>query len=147
MYFEDVTLDQPITTRNRVITGTDVDLFAGMTGAVNPLFLSDEAARRAGRIARMAPGPLLFSMTIGLCYQAGLFDHIIAMAGVKDMRFLAPVHPGDTVTALTTPLEKRQSKKPDRGVVVLHHELTNQAGQTVLTADVTYLMIRRDLET
>ena len=144
MHYEDFEIDRPIETRRRVVTGTDIDLFAAMTGAVNPLFLSDRVAQDAGQPARLTPGPLQFSLMIGLCYQAGMFDHIVAMAGVKDMRFMAPVHPGDAVTATATPMEKRPSKKADRGVVVLRHELKNQRQQTVLTAEVSYLMLRKE---
>ena len=43
-----------------------------------------------------------------------------------------------------TPMEKRPSKKADRGVVVLRHELKNQRQQTVLTAEVSYLMLRKE---
>ena len=143
MYYEDFEIDQTIVTRSRMITGTDIDLFATMTGAVNPLFLSDRAAQQAGRHARMTPGPLLFSLTIGLCYQAGLFDHVIAMAGVNNMSFLASAHPGDSITAYATPVEMRLSKKKDRGVVVLKQKLKNQRGEDVLVTDVTYLMGRR----
>ncbi|MFC1890468.1 MaoC family dehydratase [Thermodesulfobacteriota bacterium] len=144
MYYEDFELEKPITTRGRVLTGTDIDLFTAVTHAVNPLFLSDETARGAGLPARIAPGPLLFSMNIGLCYQAGLYDHIVAMAGVDAMKFLAPVHPGDTITAVATPVEKRATKKSDRGLVVLRHELKGPKGKAVLTADVTYLMRTRE---
>lgn len=140
MYYEDFELGKPITTRRRVVTATDIDLFCALTHAVNPLFLSDEYAKASGQPARLAPGPLLFSLTIGLCYQAGLFDHVVAMAGVDKLRFLMPVHPGDMITATTTPLDKRPTKKPDRGIVVLKHELKNQRDEDVLIAEVTYLM-------
>jgi len=143
MYYEDFEINAPIATRSRVVTGTDIDLFAALTFAVNPLFLSDKAARDAGQTARLTPGPLLFSLCIGLCYQAGLFDHVVAMAGVNSMGFLCPVHPGDTLTATVTPIEKRTARKPDRGVVVLRHELKNQNDAVVLSAEVTFLMRTR----
>lgn len=144
MYYEDFELGKAFTTRSRVLTGTDIDLFAAVTHAVNPLFLSDERAQVAGLAGRIAPGPLLFSMTIGLCYQAGLYDHIVAMAGVDAMKFLAPVHPGDTLTVVATPVKKQATKKPGRGLVVLRHELRGPNDKTVLTADVTYLICTRE---
>ena len=39
MYFEEFSIGQDFKTRSRVVTPTDIDLFAGITGAVNPLFL------------------------------------------------------------------------------------------------------------
>jgi len=140
MFYEDFQIDKLITTRSRVVTGTDIDLFAGLTHAVNPLFLSDEFAKSIGQPARLVPGPLLFALTIGLCYQAGLFDHVIAMAGVDELRFLSSVHPGNMITATAAVLEKRATKKLDRGIVVIKHELKKQQDAIVLTAKVTYLM-------
>ncbi len=145
MYYEDFQLDQAIQTRSRVVTGTDIDLFAGLTGAVNPLFLSDEFAKKRRQKGRLTPGPLLFSLTIGLCYQAGAYDQVVAMAGVKEMKFLLPVHPGDMITATATPIDLHPSKKDDRGVVVLRHHLVNQNDERVLEADVTYLMRRKPI--
>jgi len=143
MFYEDFELHEPIETRGRVVTGTDIDLFAALTGAVNPLFLSDEYARAEGQEGRLTPGPLLFSLMIGLCYQAGLFDHVVAMANVSDMKFALTVHPGDVLTAVATVVGKRPTKKSYLGIVTLKHELKNQRGEEVLAAEITYLMRTR----
>ena len=83
--------------RKRVVTGTDIDNFAVMTGAVNPLFLKDEVGKEVGYKARIAPGALTLSLSIGLQYGSGLFDHLIAFKGIDKLSFLAPVHPGDII--------------------------------------------------
>ena len=41
MYFEDFNLGDKFTTRSRIVTGTDIDMFAILTGATNPTFLDD----------------------------------------------------------------------------------------------------------
>ena len=76
MFYEEFEPDKPVTTRKRVVTGTDIDLFTAITGTLNPLFLSDEFAQDAGQKARLTPGPLLLSFAIGLSYQTGILDHV-----------------------------------------------------------------------
>ena len=140
VYFEEFDATQTMVTRSRVITGTDIDLFTSVTHAINPLFLSDDYARAAGQAARLTPAPLQLSLMIGLCYQAGFYDHLVAMVGVDNMKFLTPVHPGETITAEAVLKEKRLTKKPDRGIVVLSHVLKNSRDVVVLAADITYLI-------
>ncbi len=117
MFFEDFEVGKKLVTRSRVITPTDIDLFAGLTGAVNPLFLSDEAARKRGFEGRIAPGMLVLSMAIGLMYQLGLFDNIIALTGVDGVRFRSPVRPGDELVVECEVVEKKEAKSGKAGVV------------------------------
>jgi acyl dehydratase len=58
----------------------------------------------------------------------------LASPGVDELRWPAPVRPGDLLRLRTTIAETRQSRsKPDRGLVRTHAELLNQDGQTVLS--------------
>jgi acyl dehydratase len=54
--------------------------------------------------------------------------------GVDELRWAAPVRPGDELTLRTTVAEARPSRsKPDRGLVRTHVELVRQDGTVVLT--------------
>ena len=54
--------------------------------------------------------------------------------GVDELRWAAPVRPGDELTLRTTVAEARPSRsKPDRGLVRTHVELLRQDGTVVLT--------------
>jgi acyl dehydratase len=58
----------------------------------------------------------------------------IASPGIDELRWPAPLRPGDSVRMRATILEARRSRsKPDRGLVRTHGELINQNGETVLT--------------
>jgi acyl dehydratase len=58
----------------------------------------------------------------------------LASPGVDELRWPAPVRPGDSLRLRTTILETRQSRsKPDRGLVRTRAELLNQHDQTVLS--------------
>lgn len=65
--------------------------------------------------------------------------------GCDKLRWLAPVRPGDRLRLRITVLQARPSAtKPDRGVLVYGHELSNQDGVVVMSMESTMLMRRRD---
>jgi len=54
--------------------------------------------------------------------------------GVEELRWLAPVRPGDTLTGRLTVLETTSSeRRPDRGTVRIRGEMVNQDDVTVLS--------------
>lgn len=58
----------------------------------------------------------------------------LASPGVDELRWPAPVRPGDSLRLRTTILEARRSRsKPDRGLIRTRAELLNQHDQTVLS--------------
>ncbi len=58
----------------------------------------------------------------------------LASPGVDELRWPAPVRPGDTLRLRTTVLETRRSRsKPDRGLIRTRAELLNQHDQIVLS--------------
>jgi acyl dehydratase len=58
----------------------------------------------------------------------------LASPGVDELRWPAPVRPGDSLRLRTTIVETRRSRsKPDRGLVRTRAELLNQRDQTVLS--------------
>jgi acyl dehydratase len=61
--------------------------------------------------------------------------------GIDELRWPAPVRPGDVLTVRVSILEARRSRtKPDRGLVKSHIEVRNQAGDTVMTVRVMNLI-------
>jgi acyl dehydratase len=70
--------------------------------------------------------------------------HVLAGLGIDELRFAAPVRPGDRLSLTTECLEARpSSSKPDRGVVQSLLKVTNQDDQTVLTTKEAILVKRR----
>ena len=77
--------------------------------------------------------------TAGLAMRM-VVDHYVsrvaslASPGVDELRWPAPVRPGDSLRLRTTIVETRRSRtKPDRGLVRTRAELLNQHDQTVLS--------------
>jgi acyl dehydratase len=140
MYFEEFSQGDKFTARSRVVTGTDMDIFAALTGATNPLFLSEEFGKRQGFKGRIAPGILVLALAVGAQYSMGLFDHIIAFLGIDKLRFLSPVYPGDTIRYNVEVIEKRETERKERGIIVFRWVGQNQDGNSVLEAEGTFMM-------
>jgi len=78
-----------------------------------------------------------------LCDGILLRVHSMGSPGVDELRWLGPVRPGDTLSAIMRIDDVRASKsKPDRGIVMTAGEVRNQDGDLVLTLK-SALMVRR----
>lgn len=144
MYFEEFSRGAKFATRSRVVTGTDIDILATLTGATNPLFLNEEFGKKQGFKGRIAPGVLILALAVGAQYSMGLFDHIIAFLGIDKLRFLSPVYPGDTIRFNVEVIEKRETESKGRGIIVLKWIGENQDGKSVLEAEGTFMMRKKE---
>lgn len=74
-----------------------------------------------------------------------MFDQCpIAGIGIDELRWLAPVKPGDTLRCRFTLLDWRPSgSKADRGIARFRYEVIDQADRTVMTLVIIQLLRRR----
>src|SRR5215813_10959241 len=64
--------------------------------------------------------------------------------GIDEVRWLQPVRPGDTLSAVVHIVDVRPStSKPDRGIVTVKYTTKNQRGEAVMTMVGKQLMRRR----
>lgn len=141
--FEDFREGEKFATRIRTVTPTDIDLFATMSGAVNPLFLSEAFASQLGYRTRVTPGLLTLALMVGTIYQTGVFDNVLALTGIDKLRFKKPVYPGDSLKSEVEVVGRKESDKPDRGLVTLRSDCLNQKGETVLEAELSLIVKRK----
>jgi len=109
-HIPDMEIGDSFITKSRVITKTDLELYAISTGDTHPMFLSEEHARAAGWKTQIVPGLLSYSIAIGLLIQSGFIADVIAYMGTDKMRFLAPVYPYDTIRVEAEVLSKKRTK-------------------------------------
>lgn len=116
----------------RTITAADNTWFSTQTLSFNPLYFNEPYARSLGH-ERMVVNPLLvFNTAFGMSVEdlsegGGLF------LGVDECRFLQPVYVGDTLTASSTVISKRESKSnPTSGIVTWLTEGFNQHEDKVI---------------
>jgi acyl dehydratase len=143
-YWDEFAEGETFTTAARTVTEGAVDLFAGLSADFNPLHTDEESAQKSPMKGRIAHGMLVLSMATGLANQLGLFEGTtLALLGMDRIRWTAPVRLGDTVHAELRVKERKESSKPDRGVLVTEVTVKNQRGEAVMVAEWTTLMARK----
>ena len=126
----------------RTITASDNVAFTTATCNWNPMHLNAEYAS-----AHSHPDVVVNPMLV-LCTAVGLSVEDLSegggpFLGLEAATFHRPVHPGDTITATSTVLSRRESaSRPDTGIVTWHTEVHNQRGELVLDYRRTNLVAR-----
>ena len=130
-------------TLGRTVTEADICAFVNLCGFNEPLFYDMEYVATSSVFkGKPAPGAFTFCLSEGLVMQTGLI-HGTGMAWLGgEIRVVAPVLEGDTVRVEVEVMDKRETKKPDRGIVTYAHRVLNQRSEMVLEARVQR-MIRR----
>ena len=117
----------------KTVSETDVYLFAGITGDLNPAHTNEVAASRTMFKTRIAHGMLgagFISAVLGM-YLPG--PGTIYMG--QELKFTKPVHIGDTVTATATVEEIILEKNR----VILDTTVVNQDGEVVIKGKATVM--------
>ena len=90
--------------------------------------------------------------TLSLCFRMFIQQGVIAASsigspGIDEVRWLAPVRPGDTLRTETEVLEvKPSSSRPDRGILRMKYVGVNQSGAPVISFILNHLLLRRRKE-
>ncbi|CAG7588343.1 (R)-specific enoyl-CoA hydratase [Peptoniphilus tyrrelliae] len=116
----------------KTISETDVYLYAGITGDLNPAHINEVEAGKGSFKTRIAHGML----------TAGLVSAVLGMKlpgpGTiymgQEMKFTKPVYIGDTITAKVEAIEIIKEK-----ILKLKTTCTNQKGEIVLDGVATVL--------
>ena len=132
--WEELVIGQAVTTQTVTVTEAHVANWSSLTGDWFELHTSEEYSRGTTFRRRVAHGPLTFALAIGLAYMAGYVnkDWVIAWLGAEKLRLPKPVFIGDTIHVELRVLDKRETRRPDRGIIVLEYGVKNQDDETVL---------------
>ncbi len=143
LYFEDFIVGQVVETRGLTITEAHVVAYAGLSGDFNPLHTDETTAATTPYGTRVAHGQLGMAMAAGLVNQTGRYEGTtLALLGYREWNFLKPIHFGDTIRVRLTIEEKRETSKPDRGVLLHKVEILNQRDE-VIQSGFTNVLVRR----
>ncbi len=121
-------------TMTKIISDDDVRTFAQISGDDNPVHVNDEYARGTMFKGRIAHGMLV----------AGLISAVLgtklpgpgAIYMSQQLRFLAPVKPGEEVTARA----KVSEWNAEKGRITLLTDVTNQKGIVVISVEARLVM-------
>ena len=110
-----------------------------------PFHVDAQAAKDTIYGGLIASGLQTIAITFKLFLETGvLAASSLGSPGLDDIRWKAPVRPGDTVHVVAEVLEARPStSKPDRGVVRMLYTMLNQRGEAVMTMIGNQLLRRR----
>ena len=144
MFWEEWEIDAEFESPGRTVTEADITLFAGLSGDYNPLHVNEEYCKNTIFGGRIAHGPLVYAIAAGLLFQLHLYDDtLIAFLGFEDLRFTKPVKPGDTIHARIKVLEKRETSRPDRGIMKRRLQVLNQRGEVVQEGIQAFMLKRK----
>ncbi len=142
-WFEEYELGSTRRTHGRTVTEADIVLHAGQTGDFYPHHMDAEFAKSLPGGQRMAHGTLILSMSVGML--AGEVNDEAMSYGYDRVRFIRPVHIGDTITSRSEIVGLRDhTKQPERfGIAEEQVEVVNQRGEVVIAFVHLYLVNRQ----
>jgi acyl dehydratase len=142
-YFEEYVVGSSRRSHGRTITEADIVLHAGQTGDFFPHHMDAEFAKTLPGGERMAHGTLVLSMSVGML--ANEINEQAMSYGYDRVRFIRPVHIGDTITSRSEIVALRDHpKQPELyGFADERVEVVNQRGEVVVAFMHLYLVNRR----
>jgi acyl dehydratase len=142
-HFEDFEIGDEFVTPARTVTEADVMLFAGLTGDYNRIHTDAEYMKQSIFGERIAHGLLGLSLVNGLKYRTDYdSDGVLAFLGLT-WKFSGPIRFGDTIHAVIRIAAKRETSKPDRGIMIQSIQVFNQRGEIVQEGEFTSMIKRR----
>ncbi len=132
LYLDDFTAGQLFVAPGRTISEADVMSFAAWTNDNNQVHTDAEYAKHTRYGQRIVHGMLGASLCLGLIARTGVFEgSAVALLGIDNWKFTAPVFIGDTLTCTVEILSARPTSKGTYGIVERQLTLRNQRGETV----------------
>jgi acyl dehydratase len=113
-----------------------------------PFHTDQEAAKESIYGGLIASGIHTVAITFRSLLLTGALSCNLGSPGFDELRWLRPVHPGDTLRAVAEVLEVRPSStRSDRGTVRFRCTTMNQRNEPVQTVICNQLLKRRPVET
>ena len=146
-YFEDFTVGDIYEHRpNRTLTETENTWFTLLTMNQHPKHFDVEYAKHSEFGRCIIASPFTVALMVGMSVS-DVSQKAIANLGWKEIKLTHPLFAGDTLSAESEVLDKRESKsRPNAGIVSVRTRGFNQAGTLVCEFDRTMLIARRGHE-
>jgi 2-methylfumaryl-CoA hydratase len=141
-YFEDFHVGQVFRHATpRTISVGDVALYTALYGSRFAIQSSDIFAQRTGYPRSPVDDFLVFHIVFGKTVP-DVSLNAVANLGYAACRFLSPVYPGDTLTAVSEIIGLKENSNRQTGVVYVRSQGFNQRGTMVLDY-VRWVMVRK----
>ena len=143
-WFEDFEVGQRFASQGVTFTEGSIIEFATRYDPQR-FHIDKEAAAQTHFGGIVASGFQTLALSFRMFFQLGVIrESGMGAPGVEDLRWTAPVRPGDTLYTEAEVIEVKPSRsKTDRGVVRLGYTVRNHRGETVMTLSVPQIVARR----
>ncbi len=126
------------------ITETENVMFSHMTHNPSPLHLDPEYMKNTEYGRPIVNSCLTLSLMVGISVGDTTEGTAVANLGWDEVRFPAPVFPGDTLHFETEVTGMRQSRsRPNAGIVTFTHRAFNQRDELIASCKRFALMLKR----
>jgi acyl dehydratase len=145
-YFEDFHPGETLSLGSKTVSRDEIVAFAAEFDP-QPFHLDEEAGQASLLGGLAASGWHTASMLMRLlCDNLLLASSCKGSPGVEDLRWMRPVHPGDTLTASAEVVSTRALRsRPDLGLVQFVFTLKNQEDAPVMSEKSAILFERREV--
>lgn len=125
-HWDDINIGD-VATFTKTMTETDVIMWVGLTGDMNPVHIDKEYAKTTRFKDVLVPGVLVMGLISNTMTQA-TFGNVYANQSIK---FTKPCYIGDTITATATVIEKQEAKN----MVKVETKCVNQNGDLIMIGE------------
>jgi acyl dehydratase len=143
LFFEEFEIGAKYSSQGRTIAESDVNTFAGLSGDFNPLHTDAEFAQTTVFGERIAHGMLTVAISTGMSNWTGIFASTTIALMEQNIKYTGAVKFGDTVHLEMEVTEKKETSKPDRGIVKFAAKMLNQKDDVVVDMLWTLMMKRQ----
>ena len=143
-WFEDFEVGQRFVSQGVTFTEASIIEFATRYDPQR-FHIDREAAAKTHFGGLIASGFHTLGLSFRMFFELGVIrESGIGAPGIEELRWTAPVRPGDTLYTEAEVIEVRPSRsKTDRGTVRLLYTARNHRGETVMTLIVPQIVARR----
>jgi acyl dehydratase len=141
-FFDEIQVGEESVSPGRTVTEADIVLFAGLSGDYNILHTDAEFMKSSIFGERIAHGLLGLAIQSGLFTRAGI-PYATLGSGTLRWKFKGPIKIGDTIRVRGKVTAKKETDKPDRGVVTVERQVLNQRDEVVQEGETELVVERR----
>ena len=143
-YFEDFQEGERFVSPGVTVSESQILDFA-LAYDPQPFHLDKEAAADTPYGGLIASGFQTLALGFRMFYQANVINACsLGSPGMDELRWLAPVRPGDTLHTEAQVVSKRESRsRPDRGTVIMAYEIKTHTGQAVMSFTAIHILRKR----
>jgi len=143
-FYEDLGVGEEYESPGRTITEADLVNFAAISGDWSPVHCDEEYCQRTPYKTRIAHGLLGLAVVEGLKQRIPAFADVRYMASLYwNYKFTGPILIGDTIRIRVKIASKRETKQPDREIVVEYITMVNQRDEVVQEGEHGLMALRK----